>query len=260
MRRILLGAVLVLATTTSAFADGDDDDESFGDRSLLGDGLLWFHLETQFGPGPGSPVAISPDLSYWRGSMIYSVLHSSAAITGFTGLQSGSICIHDCDAWSSAYHGGALQVGYHTLSGESLLEVHAGLVLEELDPAAFGVKLGGELWHFLGGEGFIITAKPNVLLPVTERDAFPGRFNLPVSVGFLTILQLESGVTVPFDHAGDTWQVPISLKVQVPIGDKVLVDGAITFPAAFAGDGVMTSGTDEYTATLGIELMPLLNR
>lgn len=255
MRRTLLGALILLGTTTSAVAD----DESSSDTSFLGDGLLWFHLETQFGPGPGSPIAISPDISYWHGSMVYSVLHSSAAITGFSGLQSGSICIHDCDAFSGRYHGGALQVAYHTIDASSLFEVHAGLVLEDLDPAAFGIKLGGELWKYLGGDGFILQVKPNVLIGVNERDAFPGRFNLPIDIGFLTFVQLESGVTVPFDHAGDLWQVPISLKVMVPLGDKILANGAFTFPAAFAGDGVTTSGTDEYTATLGIELMPWIN-
>src|SRR5689334_4713998 len=169
MRRILLGAIVVL-TASASVASADDGSGILGDDK----GVLLFHLETQFGPGPGTPIGISPDLSYWRGSMTYSLLHSSAGITGFTGLQSGSICVHDCDAFSSAYHGGALQVGYHLLDGPTLLEVHAAAVMEELDPAAFGVKLGGELWRYLGGEGFLLSVKPNVLLPVTERDAFPG--------------------------------------------------------------------------------------
>jgi hypothetical protein len=248
---------MVLLLMASASVASADPTTLAGDKD---EGVIWFHLATQFGPGPGTPISISPDLSYWHGSMSYSLLHSSAAITGFTGLQSGSICVHDCDAWSSAYHGGAAQVGYRILHDDTLLELHAAAVLEEVDPAAFGIKLGGELWRYLGGDGFLASFKPNVLVPVTERDAFPGRFNLPISLGWLTVVELESGVTVPFDHAGDRWQVPISMKVRIPIGGKVLVDGALTFPAAFAGDGVETSGTDEITGTLGIELAPWLNR
>src|SRR5258706_14937742 len=100
----LAALALLLGTTAVAHADEGGDHDHVPDIG----GLWWFHLETQFGPKPGTPIGISPDVQYWRGHMVYGLLHSSAAITGFTGIQSGSICVHDCDAWSSAYHGGAL--------------------------------------------------------------------------------------------------------------------------------------------------------
>jgi hypothetical protein len=258
----VLAALLALGSVAHADDDDDSDSDSDGDDDdgdgLFGDPELWFHLGVQLGPGAGTPVSIAPDVRYLRHSLEIGLLHSSEAITGFTGIYPGpSVCVHGatCDAYSSPYHGGALQIAYGTIKGLNLLKLEAGLVVNDFDPFEGGIKLGGELWRLVGDDGVMVTAKPNIL--VAQHDA--SRLNLPVSIGFFFFFQVESGISMPLSNSSDGWQVPLTFKLAYPLGTKLLGDLALTFPALAGGDAVEGKGADDAAVTIGLDFSPLIN-
>ena len=262
----LLAAALALGTASTAFAspgdifrlsgapEGDDDGDDDGDDADHDEGFFQLRLSTQFGPEPGNPVSLSPDLRYTHGAFEVGLLHSSEAITGFSGITSGSVCLAKCDELSSRYHGGMLQAGYTLYGKESITTLQAGAVASAVDPFDLGFKLGIEHLRLVP-DLILLTAKPNIIIGESPAAS---RLNVPVSIGLLWFIQLESGVSMPLDHASDTWQLPVSIKFAYPIKD-VFLDAAVTFPALAGGDDVVTGG-ENIAVTFGLDFTMLLNR
>ena len=257
----LLAATLLLGAASAASASPSDlfrlagagvDEEHHSEDEV--EGFFGLRLSTQVGPEPGNPISLSPDLRYTKSALEVGLLHSSEAITGFSGITSGSICLASCDELSSRYHGGLLQAGYTLYGSDSMATLQAGAVVSSVEPFDLGFKLGIEYLR-LGPDIVMITAKPNILV---GESAAASRLNVPVSIGLLWFLQLESGISMPLDQSDRQWQLPFSIKFAYPI-KSVFVDAAVTFPALAGGEDVVTGG-ENVSVTFGLDFTMLLNR
>jgi hypothetical protein len=258
--RIALGLFGLLAAAPASADDGEPHPWLFD---------LTLHTEIGLSKGDaGNPVSVAPDLSILtKGFPQIEIVHSSSAITGFHGLIRGtSLCVSGdgCDAYEpSAYHNGGLQFSKALRShgdgrevvNKTAFGVVVGLIANAIDPFALALKVGVR-GSYLTSDLIQLQIAPAVHLGLSQRDAQEDRVFVPVTMTVLAstelAMQIETGITGPFDAFSDNLQVPVSLNLDITADSGVALIASFSLPAAVAGDAVAITGIDARVLTVGV--------
>jgi hypothetical protein len=228
--------------------------------------LLDAFLEINLSDGrAGKPISLSPDV--WYGAtddLTVGLVHSGLGTTGFIGgfgfgFRGDALCLTgDDNGCDGVYTGAGLEVRYRLKPREFAWAVNGGLYALDFDPLQLAVKLG-VVGRWEQGK-LAVEFAPNVFLGVTNRDVTmdvlrPNGETLFVpATAFYTVapkiaVALQLGLVLPFEHIGDTYQVPVSISGHYELDDSVGLNLAFSLPRLVAGSA--PDGIDVRSITLG---------
>ncbi|MBT8493393.1 MAG: hypothetical protein KJO07_10085, partial [Deltaproteobacteria bacterium] len=146
----------------------------------------------------------------------------------------------------------ALQVRY-ALPVEALpLAVEGGLVARSYDPFALALKVGvvGR-WE---RKALSVLFGLNLFAGLSERDAGNKEvINIPITAMYAlnakAAVGLQTGISLPFEDAGDFYRVPVALGGRYMVTPKAHVDLIFTLPFLLSGIEPI-NGVDSRVLTL----------
>lgn len=209
------------------------------------------------------PFSISPDL--WYGitdDITVGLVHSPTPEFGFIGLVGTSLCLTGSDnGCPHVYDNIGADLRYRLLEGEYAIALDGGLFINSFDPDVFlKLKIGAVgRWQ---KDRFAVEAAPALLFGLTNRseDFFGASVTvngdilvLPIAglytVAPKTVIEVQTGLILPFQQTGDTWQLPVS------IGVHYLVTEHLNLTAVFSllrlAGGSSAGAFDERSLTIG---------
>lgn len=231
--------------------------------SLAGDGRLWIDLSLEVGldaDNRGDPVSLSPDLRYGISEALdVGLIHSTRAVTGFAGFQSGASFCVDGDRLCETlglYHSAGVEGRYAVARGPALsLAATGALLANELDPFRLAVKLGATSRTVAGPIALVVD--PNVQIAATERETSLDVAGIPVLVavraGALR-LGIQSGIFSSLDSdVAKSYRVPLTAELALA-GDRLGAGASFTFPALLGGTAVARTGFDARTLSVWVSV------
>ncbi|HEX4418155.1 MAG TPA: hypothetical protein VH165_09675 [Kofleriaceae bacterium] len=256
------------AAAAAPSADGPD-------QLLLPKGRVILDAYLEIGLSSGSafkPVSISPDIWYGVSDVLtVGLVHSSVGGSGFIGGVGQSLCL--TGAGTATDPGGCAHVyqnvgfdGRYKLkfgSGDISWAADGGLFINSLsDPFELDLKLGvvGR-WH---KDKLAVEFQPNIFVGLTNRtvDEAGGvsttingeTLSIPVT-GLYTVapkiaVAVQLGVILPFEDAGDNFEIPLSIGGHYNVNESLNVNAAFTLSAVVGGSNVQT-GADGRAFTIG---------
>lgn len=213
------------------------------------------------------PLSISPDL--WYGAtddITVGLVHSAAGGSGVVGGVGNSLCLTGVDnGCADLYPGFGIDARYKLKTGTFAWAADAGVyALHLADPLEIAAKLGAVgRWH--SGQ-LAIELEPNLFIGLTNRtvammvgtgtvDVALNRdiLSLPVtalySVTSAVAVSLQVAAVLPFEDAGDTYAIPLSIGGHYLVSDSFHLGLAFSLPQ-LVGGGAQT-GFDARSLTLG---------
>lgn len=201
------------------------------------------------------PVSLSPDLWYGvHDKVTVGLIHSGRGTSGFVGSVGQSLCLTgEENGCGSFYPGLGIAGRYDLRRGTTALALDGGLFAGDLDPFTLSAKVGvAARWR---KDKLAVEAVPALFVGLTERDAGnDDGMTLPITVSYAVAtklaLALQSGLVLPFESTGDTFQVPLSIGGSYAVAPAISVDAAFSLPMIAGGEAVAT-GTDLRTISIG---------
>lgn len=206
----------------------------------------------------GKPISISPDL--WYGvtdDITVGLVHSSLGSTGLMGGVGTSLCLTGEDnGCANVYSNVGIDARYKLKNGPLAYAVDVGAyALDVNDPFTFSIKVGALVrWS---KDKIAVDVTPNIFIGVTERKVMDVNNNrdvlaLPVT-GFYTVapkiaVSLQAGLLLPFEDAGDLYQVGLSIGGHYAVNESANVTLAFSLPRLIAAS---SGGADDRVLTLG---------
>jgi hypothetical protein len=246
----------------AAAADGADQLTLPKGRALI-DGYLAINLSDG---ASFKPVSISPDI--WYGAtddITVGLVHSGVGQSGFMGNPIRSLCLTGTENGCLDFYSNVGVDGRYKLKagGPLVYAADAGLYINHLgDPFQLAIKLGAiGRWH----QGQIaVEAAPNLQFGLTNRE--PAAVN-GVAIGLLNgdvlslpgtvlyalnpmiTLAVQTGVLLPFQNTGDTYDIPLSIGGFYHVNESLNVSLTFSLPALVGGGS--GTGFDARVLTLG---------
>lgn len=245
---------------------------------LVLDAYLEINLSDQLA---GKPISISPDLWYGvNDDLTVGLVHSYEGTYGFiggnfqgaNGRAGSALCLtgagNGCNG-DNVYNNVGVEGRYKLkLSRPDVaLAAVGGLYIDSFkDPFAFAIKVGAlGRWH---KDKLAVEVQPSIFIGVTNRtiDSPLGPLagtvnynrdllNLPITVLYDVIPKLsvagQVGVVLPFEDAGDTYQIPLSIGAHYTVNESLMATLALSLPVLAGGDGNIKKGIDARSVTLG---------
>ncbi|HEY4244670.1 MAG TPA: hypothetical protein VGM88_32875 [Kofleriaceae bacterium] len=276
-----LGAARADDTPPPATTPSTDDapakpaDPMTSDQLVLPKGKLAINAELGINlskDGVGKPVSFSPDVWYGVTDMItLGLVHSYTGTTGFLGGVGTSLCLGSTD-------NGCARV-YNNLGIDARirlarpLSADVGIYVPNItDKFQLAVKLGLSGRYRFGA--LAIEAQPNIIIGLAGRpsdDDTDGQavvvpsasavlfgenteiLNVPVTLSYDVApkfdVALQTGIALPFTHAGDTWRVPLTIGARYAVSPHLGV--GLTFSFLDLIGGGEDTGIDARTIVLG---------
>ena len=224
-----------------ASADADATIESSPMSPTLGEGKIavWAALQVGLSDGAtGDPLSVEPDVWYGvNNKLTAGVVTSGHAVGGFWGGAGNGLCVGD----------GCLDKTFDNVGAEVLygLKADSSFVFA-LDVGFHALAIDGlTLAGKVGGKGFWRSGQisvgfaPSVLIGVTDRAANKERLNLPVDLSYMLSQSLyvgvQTGISTPFEGAGDAYVVPVALGGLLMLSEKLMVTAAFSLDAVTSG-------------------------
>lgn len=250
-------AATVLGTTGASADDAPPTEQLTAPRGAL---VIDAFLELNLASGAaGKPISLAPDV--WYGAtddLTIGLVHSSIGATGFLGGVGDALCLSgSSNGCGSVYPGAGLDVRYRL---KAPLAFDGGLYARDFDPFQLALKLGvSGRWR--AGKA-AIELQPNLFIGLTRREpdaAAPGPtnkevLNIPVTGSYAVADKLEFaaqlGLALPFEAAGDTFRIPLSVAVRYAASAKLGLGLVFSLPTVIGGSALAT-GFDDRSLTLG---------
>lgn len=261
------------APMASAADDNGPDQLVLPKGRLLLDAYLEINLSKDLA---GKPISISPDLWYGvNNDLTVGLVHSFESEFGFIGggyalaadRAGSSLCLTgNGNGCNGVYNNVGAEARYQIKMGSPDLALAAigGLYVNSFkDPFSLDLKAGAlGRWH----KGKIaVEVEPSVLIALTKRSnnlAGLGNvtqnhdiLNLPVTVLYALMPKLslaaQVGVILPFEDAGQEYQIPLSIGAHYTLDNSVTLNAALSLTALGGGDAIIDTGVNGRSLTLG---------
>jgi hypothetical protein len=277
-RHAIASMVCVLALTSSAFAD---DEQPVGDSGAPPAGPAVVEQPTTPPPKPTSmtlkqgavfvqvnaemsmskdkvlePLSLAPDISYGvNDDLTVSLIHSTAAFTGFRGGSGLGLCVTGTDGGcANVYNNVGAEGLYSLLKGNFAVAAKAGVLTEFVDVAMesktfLQAKVGANTRYTMGN--VFVQFNPAVWIPLNETDANKPQIWLPVALWVKVMPPLSlfaaSGLKGATSNAmdagfGDLYTINLGGGAQYTINKAVAVGGSFIFGTMFGAPD--TTGPD----------------
>ena len=268
--------VVIGATLSTARADTDPNTEPAtnataavegADQLTLPQGRLLLDAFVEINLSDGAvfkPFSISPDV--WYGAtpeLTVGLVHSAVGASGFIGGVGTALCLSgSANGCGDVYPGVGVEARYKLTTGMLAWAADGGLYVRHFDPFQLAIKIGAAgRWH---SGPLAVEVTPNLFFGVTNRaPAAMGTvvvttneeiLNLPVTALYSVIpkaqVALQVGVVLPFQNAGDTFAIPLSIGGHYQATADLNVNLAFSLPL-LAGGSLQPTGVDARTLTLG---------
>jgi hypothetical protein len=205
--------------------------------------VLDVYLEISLADGAVfKPFSISPDL--WYGvtdEITVGLIHSAVGELGFIGGVGTALCLTGSDnGCPKVYNNIGAQARYKLMEGEYSIALDGGLFFDSFDPEVFlKLKIGAVgRWQ---KDRFAVEGAPALLFGLTNRSVDTPFGSITVNgdalllpiTGMYTVapkavIAVQTGLILPFQQTGDTWQLPLS------IGFHYLATEHLSLTAAFS--------------------------
>lgn len=271
---LLSVALVTLATTRDARAqDPDVEAEPTVAASTAGADQLTLprsrllvdaFVEMSLSSGAAfKPFSLSPDL--WYGAtddITIGLVHSGVGATGFIGTAGDALCLAgSANLCPDVYPGFGVDARYKLKTGTFPWAVGGGLYVRHFDPFQLAIKLGA-VGRWTSGK-IAVELAPNLFFGLTNRapEAAPmvvvasnqEVLNFPLTALYgvtpKVSVALQTGVMLPFQNAGDSYAIPLSIGGHFRATADLSVNLAFSLPKLVGGGA--TTGFDVRSLTLG---------
>jgi hypothetical protein len=212
------------------------------------------------------PFSIAPDLWYGASDKLtVGLVHSFLGATGIMGGFGSSLCLAGASGGcQGVYNNVGVDARYQLKDGGFGVAFDGGLFVRDFDPFQLAAKLGivGR-WRPSPASKLAVDISPNLFFGLTGRDGGGGMgdvtnkevLTLPATLlyaaGAKLALAFQLGLVLPFENAGKTFFIPVSVGADYMLSKRASVDGAFTVLHLAAGDDAGGKGFDVRTFTLG---------
>jgi hypothetical protein len=190
----------------------------------------------------GKPISLSPDV--WYGvtdDLTIGLVHSTVGTTGLLYNFGNSLCLSGkSDGCANVYQNVGADVRYRLMAPLSL---DAGLLVRDTNPFEVAIKIGASgRWHF--GKA-AVELQPNVAIGLNKRSATMTSagnsdiLTVPVTGSYEVAdkleLALQLGLSLPFEHTGDTYAFEAALGARYQVNHHLGLGLTFALPALASG-------------------------
>ena len=166
----------------------------------------------------GKPVSLAPDLFYAvTDSLSLGLLHNGPMGILSPASRGWGLCLTGKPSCPKVYDNIGFDVLYGLAFGDFHFSLHGSFyVVSFSDPTPLMLTLGAAAkFHF--SDNVALFLDPQVGIALNHRDVNKDALFLPIQLQFqlvrTTALDLLTGITGPFSHFGDLYQIPLGLAL-----------------------------------------------
>ena len=201
------------------------------------------------------PVSLSPDI--WYGvsdKLTIGLVHSSQGDSGFIGEPGTALCLTgSSNGCPKFYNNLGLDVRYGLKTGKLALAFDGAFDFRSLSPNQMAIKVG-LVGVYRQSQKVAIEFSPELFFGLNDRDAGnKDAFALPLALLYAVApkieLGLQTGIVLPLESTGDTYEIPLSVGVHYRVSTPLAVQLAFSFPDLVGGSPL--AGGNLRSLTLG---------